>query len=149
MSTGVAAANADTAVRPFHAEIADEAIADLRRRVAAWRPPEREPVDDQSQGVQLATVKGPRDLLGHRLRLAQMRGKPEHAAAVHHRDRQTRESGRRQHPPKLSAGLDAQLFEHLVQVPFDCAWTDEQSRSNLQIRQPLAGEPRDLHLMGR
>jgi pimeloyl-ACP methyl ester carboxylesterase len=48
---------ADTAVRPFRAEFAEEAIADLRRRIAAWRPPEREPVDDQSQGVQLATVQ--------------------------------------------------------------------------------------------
>ena len=58
-------------------------------------------------------------------------------------------SGRRQHPLKLSAGVDADLFEHLVQVPFDCAWTDEQSRSDLRIRQPLTGEPRDLRLMGR
>jgi Epoxide hydrolase N terminus len=49
--------NADTAVRPFHVDIAEEAIVDLRRRIAAWRPPEREPVDDQSQGVQLATVQ--------------------------------------------------------------------------------------------
>ena len=57
MSTGTAATNADTAVRPFHVDIADEAVADLRRRIAAWRPPEREPVDDQSQGVQLATVQ--------------------------------------------------------------------------------------------
>ena len=48
---------ADTAVRPFRAEFAEEAIADLRRRIEAWRPPEREPVDDQSQGVQLATVQ--------------------------------------------------------------------------------------------
>jgi len=47
----------DTAVRPFRAEFAEEAIADLRRRIEAWRPPEREPVDDQSQGVQLATVQ--------------------------------------------------------------------------------------------
>jgi len=46
-----------TAIRPFHVDIAEEAIADLRRRIAAWRPPEREPVDDQSQGVQLATVQ--------------------------------------------------------------------------------------------
>jgi pimeloyl-ACP methyl ester carboxylesterase len=57
MSTGTAAMNADPAVRPFHAAIADEAIADLRGRIAAWRPPEREPVGDQSQGVQLATVQ--------------------------------------------------------------------------------------------
>ena len=54
-STGVM--GADTAVRPFRAEFAEEAIADLRRRIEAWRPPEREPVDDQSQGVQLATVQ--------------------------------------------------------------------------------------------
>jgi len=56
MNTRTTAMNADTAVRPLRIEIADEAIADLRRRIAAWRPPEREPVDDQSQGVQLATV---------------------------------------------------------------------------------------------
>jgi pimeloyl-ACP methyl ester carboxylesterase len=56
MTTG-AATNADTAVRPFHVDIAEEAVAELRRRIAAWRPPEREPVDDQSQGVQLATVR--------------------------------------------------------------------------------------------
>src|SRR5215467_12130434 len=56
-STSTAAMNADTAIRPFRVDIADEAIVDLRRRIAAWRPPEREPVDDQSQGVQLATVR--------------------------------------------------------------------------------------------
>jgi pimeloyl-ACP methyl ester carboxylesterase len=56
MSTDTAM-NADPAVRPFHVDIAEEAIVDLRRRIAAWRPPEREPVDDQSQGVQLAAVE--------------------------------------------------------------------------------------------
>ena len=57
MSTGTAAMNADPAIRPFRVNIAEEAIADLQQRIAAWRPPEREPVDDQSQGVQLATVQ--------------------------------------------------------------------------------------------
>src|SRR5215510_4109416 len=57
MSTDAAGMSADPAVRPFRVDIADEAIADLRRRIAAWRPPEREPVDAQSQGVQLATVQ--------------------------------------------------------------------------------------------
>ena len=57
MSTGTAATDANPAVRPFHVDIAEAAIVDLRRRTAAWRPPEREPVDDQSQGVQLATVQ--------------------------------------------------------------------------------------------
>jgi pimeloyl-ACP methyl ester carboxylesterase len=44
-------------VRPFRVEIPEQAIDDLQRRIAMWRPPEREPVDDQSQGVQLATVE--------------------------------------------------------------------------------------------
>ena len=57
MSTDTAAVAADLAVSPFHIDIAEEAILDLQRRIAAWRPPEREPVDDQSQGVQLATVQ--------------------------------------------------------------------------------------------
>src|SRR5690348_11252554 len=57
-SSLTASTGADAAVRPFRAEFAEEAIADLQRRIAAWRPPEREPVDDQSQGVQLATVQG-------------------------------------------------------------------------------------------
>jgi pimeloyl-ACP methyl ester carboxylesterase len=57
MSTGTAAMNADPDVRPFHVDVPEEGIADLRRRIAAWRPPEREPVTDQSQGVQLATVQ--------------------------------------------------------------------------------------------
>jgi DNA-3-methyladenine glycosylase II len=57
--------------------------------------------------------------------------------------------GLRQDPRKLSAGVDAELFERLVQVPFDRARTDEQPRSDLLIRQPFTGEPRDLRLMGR
>src|SRR5689334_12270048 len=57
-SSLTASTGADAAVRPFRAEFAEEAIADLQRRIAAWRPPERETVTDQSQGVQLATVQG-------------------------------------------------------------------------------------------
>jgi pimeloyl-ACP methyl ester carboxylesterase len=57
MNVDTAAMHVVPAVRPFHVNIAEEAIVDPRRRIAAWRPPEREPVDDQSQGVQLATVQ--------------------------------------------------------------------------------------------
>ena len=46
-----------TAIRPFHADISDEAIADLRRRIQATRWPEKETVEDASQGVQLKTVQ--------------------------------------------------------------------------------------------
>ena len=47
----------DTAIRPFRINIPDEALVDLRRRMAATRWPEKETVTDQSQGVQLATVQ--------------------------------------------------------------------------------------------
>ena len=46
-----------TAIRPFHLEIPDEQLAELRRRIEATRWPSGEMVDDRSQGVQLATMK--------------------------------------------------------------------------------------------
>jgi pimeloyl-ACP methyl ester carboxylesterase len=46
-----------TDIRPFHAEIPDDALDDLRRRIAATRWPSRELVTDRSQGVQLATIQ--------------------------------------------------------------------------------------------
>ena len=46
-----------TAVRPFRIDIPEEAIADLRRRLAATRLPHKELVADRSQGVQLATIQ--------------------------------------------------------------------------------------------
>jgi hypothetical protein len=45
------------AIRPFHMSIPEEALVDLRRRIAATRWPEKETVADQSQGVQLATMR--------------------------------------------------------------------------------------------
>jgi len=50
-------ATTDLEIRPFHVSIPEEALADLRRRIAATRWPAREVVTDQSQGVQLATVQ--------------------------------------------------------------------------------------------
>jgi pimeloyl-ACP methyl ester carboxylesterase len=46
-----------TEIRPFHVEIPDEQIDDLRRRIAATRWPSKELVADRSQGVQLATLQ--------------------------------------------------------------------------------------------
>jgi pimeloyl-ACP methyl ester carboxylesterase len=46
-----------TEVRPFRVDMPHEAIADLRRRIAATRWPSRELVADRSQGVQLATIR--------------------------------------------------------------------------------------------
>ncbi|MDH6461085.1 pimeloyl-ACP methyl ester carboxylesterase [Micromonospora sp. A200] len=47
----------DNEIRPFRLDTPEEAIADLRRRIAATRWPTRELVTDRSQGVQLATVQ--------------------------------------------------------------------------------------------
>jgi pimeloyl-ACP methyl ester carboxylesterase len=46
-----------TEIRPFQVDIADEEIAELRRRIAASRLPSRELVADRSQGVQLGTIQ--------------------------------------------------------------------------------------------
>jgi Epoxide hydrolase N terminus len=48
----------DTAidVRPFHIEVPDEDLAELRRRIGATRWPSKELVGDRSQGVQLKTL---------------------------------------------------------------------------------------------
>jgi pimeloyl-ACP methyl ester carboxylesterase len=47
----------DSAVRPFRANIPEEAVLDLRRRIAATRWPDRETVKDRSQGAQLAKIQ--------------------------------------------------------------------------------------------
>jgi pimeloyl-ACP methyl ester carboxylesterase len=48
---------ADVDIRPFRVNFPEEALVELRRRIAATRWPAREVVADQSQGVQLATVQ--------------------------------------------------------------------------------------------
>nr|WP_245411060.1 epoxide hydrolase family protein [Microvirga flavescens] len=55
--TTAGAALEDTAIRPFHVNIPEEQIVDLRRRIAATRWPDQETVTDQSQGIQLAKLK--------------------------------------------------------------------------------------------
>ena len=45
------------AIRPFRISVPEEALVDLRRRIAATRWPEKETVADSSQGVPLATVQ--------------------------------------------------------------------------------------------
>jgi pimeloyl-ACP methyl ester carboxylesterase len=46
-----------TAIRPFRVDVPDQALEDLRRRIAAMRWPSKELVADRSQGVQLATIQ--------------------------------------------------------------------------------------------
>ncbi len=47
----------NNAIRPFHVNVPDAELTELRRRINATRWPEREAVPDQSQGVQLATIQ--------------------------------------------------------------------------------------------
>ncbi len=46
-----------TEIRPFSFRASDEELAELRRRIAATRWPEKETVRDHSQGVPLATMR--------------------------------------------------------------------------------------------
>jgi hypothetical protein len=46
-----------TEIRPFHLDVPEEELADLRRRIAVTQWPEGETVADGSQGVQLATMQ--------------------------------------------------------------------------------------------
>src|SRR6185437_7526637 len=46
-----------TEVRPFHVEFPEDALAELRDRIAAARWPSKELVADRSQGVQLKTLQ--------------------------------------------------------------------------------------------
>jgi len=45
-----------TEIRPFRVDVPEEALEDLRRRIAATNWPEKETVADQSQGVPLAMI---------------------------------------------------------------------------------------------
>src|SRR5262249_21382802 len=47
----------EQAIRPFHVDVPEERLDDLRRRIAATRWPSAELVDDRSQGVQLAALQ--------------------------------------------------------------------------------------------
>src|ERR1700739_2156990 len=51
--------------------------------------------------------------------------------------------------PQLPPGADAQLGEHLAQVPFDRTGADEKLGGDLRIRPALARQPRNERLLLR
>jgi pimeloyl-ACP methyl ester carboxylesterase len=53
----MAVTTSSTAVREFHVDFPDEALDDLRRRIEATRWPDKETVDDDSQGAPLAMMQ--------------------------------------------------------------------------------------------
>src|ERR687889_17418 len=50
-------AEQETAIRPFRIDVPEEALLELRRRIADTQWPEKETVADESQGVPLATMQ--------------------------------------------------------------------------------------------
>jgi pimeloyl-ACP methyl ester carboxylesterase len=57
LPTMTVAALADPAIRPFHINVPEAALVDLRQRIASTRWPDRELVSDQSQGVRLERIQ--------------------------------------------------------------------------------------------
>ena len=57
MAVTVERSTGDTTLRPFTIDFPETDLEDLRARMAATRWPEKETVDDASQGVQLATIQ--------------------------------------------------------------------------------------------
>jgi len=54
---GTELASDRNAIRPFHVNVPEAELTELRRRINATKWPDRETVQDQTQGVQLATVQ--------------------------------------------------------------------------------------------
>ncbi len=49
--------SSNEAIRPFHVHIAEKELSDLRHRILATRWPDKETVNDQSQGIKLDQLK--------------------------------------------------------------------------------------------
>lgn len=56
-STVAASATTDESIRPFEFHVPQAQLDDLRRRIAETRWPDKETVNDDSQGIQLARVQ--------------------------------------------------------------------------------------------
>ena len=81
-----------TAIRPFHVNFPEAELADLRRRINATSWPERKPVTDASQGVQLATIQKLARYWGTEYDWRKCEARLNALPQVHHRDRRARHS---------------------------------------------------------
>jgi Epoxide hydrolase N terminus len=118
-------------IRPFHGDVPQEVLDELRRRIGATRWPRRDLADNRSQGVQLATIQ---ELArywatGYDWRT---RGEAERAAVIPDRDRggghpfRPREVASRgrvaaDHDPRLTVGplTDPTVYDARAEDPFD------------------------------
>jgi hypothetical protein len=108
----------DESIRPFEFHASDDALADLRRRIAATNWPEQELVADPSQGVQLATMHK-LVLLENRTQLAERSSKAERLTPIHHNYRRARSSF---HPCPLEASRHLARHHHAR-----LAWLDHRA----------------------
>ena len=92
MSTTVDTA---TEIRPFHVDVPQERLDDMRRRIEATRWPTKELVADRSQGVQLATIQELARYWATEYDWRKAEAKLNALPAVHDRDRR---SGHPLHP---------------------------------------------------
>jgi pimeloyl-ACP methyl ester carboxylesterase len=53
----LSSATVDCSIRPFHITVPEEQLVDLRQRINATKWPDKELVNDETQGVQLATMQ--------------------------------------------------------------------------------------------
>ena len=90
----------DPTIRPFRIEVPQEELDDLRRRIEATRWPERETVDDDSQGVQLATMQELARYWATDYDWRKVEAELNAPAAIHDRDRRV---GHPLHPRPLPA----------------------------------------------
>ena len=68
-----ASAATPESIRPFHVQVPEADLVDLRRRISDTRWPDKETVDDRSQGVQLAKLQ---DLVTGFLTGGKVNGRP-------------------------------------------------------------------------
>ena len=102
-------------IRPFHVDISDEALEDLRRRIASTNWPEK----DRGGSIPGRAARhdpGACALLADGLRLAQVRGEPKRPTAVHHRDRR---AGHSFHSRSLTTGKCVAAHRHAWMAGLD------------------------------
>ena len=113
----------DGAIRPFRIETPDEAVDDLRRRVAAPRWPEKETVADDSQGVPLATIQ---DLANHWATHYDWRACESEAERPTQPRDGDRRAGRPFHPRSLRARGCSPTYNRLEKGGHFAAWEQPQ-----------------------
>ena len=89
-----------TAIRPFTIETPESDLDDLRARIVATRFPEKETVDDISQGPQLAMMQALARYWAEEYDWSKCEEKLNALRALHHRDRW---AGHPLHPRSLGA----------------------------------------------